>query len=100
VGQVFNIGTTNEISILDLARRVIQTVRIANGGSAGSKGKADPVVFVPYQEAYQTDFEDMLRRVPETSKIRRFIGWEPRLSLEQTLADIVTELTEAGLPKD
>ena len=100
VGQVFNIGATNEISILELARQVIQTVEQANGPSPVSQSEAESVIFVPYHEAYETDFEDMLRRVPDTTKIRQFIGWEPRLSLDQTLRDIVTELMEADSPKD
>jgi UDP-glucose 4-epimerase len=91
VGQVFNVGTTDEISILDLARQVIKTVQALKVDSAVSRREAESVVFVPYQEAYQTDFEDMLRRVPDTTKVRRFIGWEPRLSLDRTLRDIVAE---------
>ncbi|MDA0734894.1 MAG: GDP-mannose 4,6-dehydratase [Chloroflexi bacterium] len=100
VGQVFNIGATDEISILDLARQVIQTVEQVNGPSPVPQNEAESVRFVPYHEAYETDFEDMLRRVPDITKIRQFIGWEPRLSLDQTLRDIVTELMEAAAPKD
>lgn len=100
VGQVFNIGATNEISILDLARQMIQTVAQVQGNSAVSQSDAETVTFVPYQEAYQTDFEDMLRRVPNTDKIRRFIDWQPKLSLDQTLRDIVAEVMEADSPKD
>jgi UDP-glucose 4-epimerase len=46
-------------------------------------------VFVPYEEAYEEGFEDMDRRVPDTSKLRTLIGWEPKLGLEETLSDVV-----------
>ena len=47
---------------------------------------------VPYEEAYQSDFEDMRRRVPDTRKIKEYIGWEPKLDLDQTLRDIAAEI--------
>jgi nucleoside-diphosphate-sugar epimerase len=47
------------------------------------------IVFVPYEEAYEEGFEDMDRRVPDTSKLRTLIGWEPKLGLEETLSDVV-----------
>jgi len=100
VGQVFNIGTTEEISILGLAQQVIRTIQTVNGVTAESRSDAESLVFVPYHEAYQSDFEDMLRRVPDTTKIRRYTGWEPRLSLDQTLRDIVAEITQDALPRD
>lgn len=100
VGQVFNIGATNEISILDLARQVIQTVEDVNGSFAVPLSEAESLKYVPYHEAYGSDFEDMLRRVPDIAKIRQLIGWEPRLTLDQTLRDIVAELTEDNSSKD
>lgn len=94
VGQVFNIGTTYEISILDLAHRVI---KITDGVKAGATGDLidEPIIFIPYEEAYDTDFEDMRRRAPDTTKIQQFIGWQPRLTLDETLRDIAVSFVDA-----
>jgi UDP-glucose 4-epimerase len=77
-GEVFNIGSDEEISILDLAHRVREM--------AGSDSE---IVLVPYDEAYEDGFEDMLRRVPDTEKLRRLLRWQPTKSLEEILADVV-----------
>jgi UDP-glucose 4-epimerase len=91
---VFNIGTTNEISILDLARRVIQiTGELKSATTSGHV--EEPIVFVPYEEAYDTDFEDMRRRVPDTAKIQQFIGWQPKRTLDETLRDIADSFQDA-----
>jgi UDP-glucose 4-epimerase len=75
VGQVFNIGnSTEEISILELARRVKERTR--------SKSE---IVLVPYAKAYEEGFEDMPRRVPDTSKLKALIGYEPRVQLDEIL---------------
>ncbi len=75
VGQVFNIGnSTEEISILDLAKRVKERTR--------SKSE---IVLVPYARAYEEGFEDMPRRVPDTSKLKALIGYEPRVQLDEIL---------------
>ncbi len=79
VGEVFNVGNTHEVSILELAQRILTL--------AGRS--PEEVVFIPYDEAYEPGFEDMQRRVPDTSKIRALTGWEPRLSLEETLAQVL-----------
>jgi UDP-glucose 4-epimerase len=76
-GNVFNIGSTSEISIHDLAKQIREI----------TKSKSE-IVFVPYEKAYEEGFEDMPRRVPDTSKIKSLIGWEPVLGLPQTLADV------------
>lgn len=78
VGQVFNIGTTAEITILDLARKV-----------KALTGSLSEIVFVPYDQAYGQGFEDMRRRVPDISKIRQWVGFEPRISLDETLQRII-----------
>ncbi|RME46984.1 MAG: hypothetical protein D6791_06970 [Chloroflexi bacterium] len=49
----------------------------------------DRITFVPYDQAYEEGFEDMRRRVPDTSKIRAVIGWEPQISLDETLRRII-----------
>ena len=74
VGKVFNIGSTEEISILELARRV--------------KSQLDsdsPIQFIPYDQAYAPGFEDMQRRVPDISRIQAMIDWQPRLNLNVIL---------------
>ncbi len=78
VGEVFNIGNAEEITINDLAKRILERT-----------GSNSPVVYVPYEKAYEPGFEDMRRRVPDTSKITRFTGWEPTTNLDQTIDQIV-----------
>jgi UDP-glucose 4-epimerase len=77
-GQVVNIGNTQEITILELAREVLRMT-----------GSKSDVVFVPYEKAYEPGFEDMPRRVPDLTKIRNLIGWRPTIGLEQILIDVI-----------
>jgi UDP-glucose 4-epimerase len=77
-GQVFNIGTTEEISMRALAELIKTRTRSASG-----------LKFVPYREAYNGGFEDMRQRVPDTEKIRRVTGWEPEIPLAQTLDETI-----------
>ncbi len=86
VGEVFNVGATQEITILELARRIL------------SLTNSDPecVRFVPYADAYEPGFEDMQRRVPDTTKIQRALGWQPRIPLDETLKQVITYAR--GLP--
>ena len=79
-GEVFNIGADDEISILDLARQVQRMT--------GSKSE---ITIVPYEEAYEPGFEDMQRRIPDTSKIRSLLGWHPTKSLAEILSDVIDE---------
>lgn len=74
VGQVFNLGATQEISIEGLARRIIQLT--------GSRSK---LVYIPYDKAYESGFEDMRRRVPDISKAGRLVGYKPRVTLDETI---------------
>jgi UDP-glucose 4-epimerase len=78
VGDVFNVGSQNEISIKSLAELVIALT----GSSSG-------VRFVPYNEAYEPGFEDMERRLPDIAKIARLTGWAPRCSLERIVRDVI-----------
>jgi len=85
IGQVFNIGSVDEISIYDLACKIISL--------AGSlkEHETDPekqITFVPYDQAYAEGFEDMLRRVPNISKIQDIAGWLPEHSLDKILRDV------------
>ena len=77
VGQVFNVGNNQQISIMDLAKRVIELTN--------SKSE---IIRVPYAEAYPEGFEDMQRRVPDISKIKQILGWSPEINLDQIIKDI------------
>jgi UDP-glucose 4-epimerase len=82
IGEVFNVGSQQEISILDLAKQV----------KAKSKS-ASEIVFVPYEKAYEEGFEDMQRRIPDTSKIERLVGYRPTVSLEKILERVIEHLS-------
>lgn len=79
-GEVFNIGSSDEIEIRQLAQRVLDAT-----------GSASEVTLVPYDVAYEEGFEDMQRRIPDTTKIHERIGWQPTRSLDQILADVIEE---------
>ena len=78
IGQVINIGNTGEISMLKLAERVREL--------SGSKS---PIKLVPYDEAYESGFEDMPRRVPDLSKLTALIGYRPRFTLDDILSQVI-----------
>jgi UDP-glucose 4-epimerase len=78
VGEVFNVGTEEEITILDLAERIRELT-----------GSDSEIVLVPYADVYGENFEDMPRRVPSLDKIRAAIGFEPRMALEETLQSAI-----------
>jgi UDP-glucose 4-epimerase len=86
IGGVFNVGSANEITINALAELVIQM--------SGSKSR---IVRIPYDEAYEEGFEDMQRRVPDTTRIYDLIGWEAKCSLEQIVEDVLAH-ERASLP--
>jgi UDP-glucose 4-epimerase len=78
VGEVFNIGSTEEVSIMQLAERVKKLT--------GSKSE---IVTVPYDEAYEEGFEDMPRRVPDTSKVSALTGFKPTVTLDEILQSVI-----------
>jgi UDP-glucose 4-epimerase len=80
VGEVFNIGSDREVTIRELA----ELVRTQTGSSSD-------IVLVPYEEAYAVGFEDLQRRVPDVSKLERFIGYKPATPLEQIVADVIAD---------
>lgn len=86
VGQIFNVGSTSEISILDLARQVLSLVHEGHDATREEDGR---IVLVPYEQAYAEGFEDMRRRIPDTSKINKVIGWKPEIELETTLRQLL-----------
>ncbi|HWN10363.1 MAG TPA: GDP-mannose 4,6-dehydratase [Pyrinomonadaceae bacterium] len=79
VGQVFNIGSNEEISIFELAKKVKELT--------ASKSE---IVFMPYDEAYEEGFEDMPRRVPDISKINQLVGFQPEMKLEGILQSVIS----------
>jgi UDP-glucose 4-epimerase len=78
VGQVFNIGSNEEVTILELAERVKELT-----------GSESEIVFVPYDEAYEEGFEDMPRRVPDISKVNSLVGFRPEMSLDGILQSVI-----------
>jgi len=78
VGQVFNIGSNHEISILKLAERVKELTK-----------STSEIVFVPYDEAYEEGFEDMPRRIPDISKISGLVGFKPEMGLDGILESVI-----------
>ena len=78
IGQVFNIGNGEEISIADLAARIKQMT-----------GSRSPIVRIPYDQAYESGFEDMPRRVPDISRIRALVGYEPTVELDEILTRVI-----------
>ena len=78
VGQLFNIGSHEEISILELAKRIRAR---ANSSSE--------IQFIPYEDAYEPGFEDFMRRVPSIEKIKATIGWTPTTTLDETIDQII-----------
>jgi UDP-glucose 4-epimerase len=87
-GEIFNVGTDEEISVLELAHRI---QRMCNSAS--------PIQFVPYEKVYGRSFEDMSRRVPDLGKIHRFTGYRPEVSLDQLLELTIRDMCEhMGVP--
>lgn len=84
VGRVVNIGSTEEITILELARRVREI-----------SGSSSEIVKIPYEEAYPADFEDMQRRVPDVSRLVSLTGIRPTAPIEEVIRQVI----EAGIPE-
>ena len=83
-GEVVNVGSQEECSILELAERVIEVTQ-----------SPSEIAMIPYTEAYEEGFEDMHRRVPEISKIREMIGWQPSYALDEIIADVASAKSAA-----
>jgi len=78
IGEVFNIGSTEEVSITQLAEKIREVT-----------GSSSEIVYVPYSEAYEAGFEDMPRRVPDTTKIANLLGFRPETSLDTIVREVV-----------
>ena len=77
-GEVYNIGSSREVTINQLAEAVIERTDTTS-----------TIKYVPYSDAYAPGFEDMRRRVPDTTKLRNVVGWAPEHTLEQILDDVI-----------
>jgi UDP-glucose 4-epimerase len=78
IGQVFNLGGTEEIPMLALAERIRKLA-----------GSESPIKRLTYDEAYEQGFEDMMRRVPDTSKAKQLIGFAPTRKLDDIIRDVI-----------
>ncbi len=78
IGEVFNIGNSNEITIQALAEKVKQMT-----------GSQSPIVNIPYEDAFDSGFEDMPRRVPDLTKINALVGYEPKVQLEEMITRVI-----------
>ena len=95
VGQVFNVGSTEEVTILELAEKVLHIVDTLHVERSTLNEEGGRIVFVPYEEAYEVGFEDMRRRVPDINKIKDMTGWEAQVSLEETLRRVIAYCAQA-----
>jgi UDP-glucose 4-epimerase len=80
VGRVFNVGAETEIAIVELARRIIERT-----------GSASAVRLVPYDEAYEEGFEELGRRRPDTTAVRKLTGWAPARTVDDAIDDVIAE---------
>ncbi len=85
VGEIYNVGSQEEITILALAERI-----------RARTGAAAPLALVPYEQAYEKGFEDMQRRVPSLDKIKAAIDWSPTFTLDQTLEQVIQFFRAGG----
>ena len=85
IGKVINIGNDFEISIIDLARKIIEETK-----------STSKIVHVPYSEAYGEGFEDMERRVPNIQLIQNLVGWKPTRDLSTIISDIALEMSKTN----
>ena len=77
-GKIYNVGSTQVVTILELAERVLRAT-----------GSSSELVFVPYEQVYGHGVEEMFQRVPSTDRIRSELGWEPTVDLDGILADVI-----------
>jgi UDP-glucose 4-epimerase len=83
IGEVYNVGGVGEVSILELANKVIERTN--------SESK---ITFTPYDQAYPVGYEDMQRRVPDITKVKNAIGWVPEKNLDNIIDDVAAEMSK------
>jgi UDP-glucose 4-epimerase len=81
LGQAFNIGGNGEVTISRLAEIVLEET-----------GSQSQIEYVPYEKAYPKGFEDTMRRIPDTTKIRELTGWEPKKDLRKIIQDVAAQI--------
>ncbi|MDQ0757133.1 dTDP-glucose 4,6-dehydratase [Arthrobacter sp. B3I4] len=86
-GNAYNLGGSHEVSILALAERIVELL-----------GSDSDIRFVPYQEAYADGYEDMRRRVPDNSKARELVGFDPQTTLDQIIRSVAADYRPNGKP--
>jgi UDP-glucose 4-epimerase len=79
-GQVFNVGSTESVTIRELAERVIKATN-----------SSSELVFVPYERVYTHGIQEMFQRMPATDKIEAAIGWRPSMSLDEIIAELISQ---------
>ncbi|HEY7707460.1 MAG TPA: NAD-dependent epimerase/dehydratase family protein [Gaiellaceae bacterium] len=84
-GEIFNVGSTESVTILELAERVIALT-----------GSSSQIVFVPYEEVYGHGVEEMFQRMPAIDKINEAVGWSPTVDLDGILAEVIADRQRAG----
>ena len=84
-GEIFNVGSTERVTIDELSRRVLAVTR-----------SSSEIVHVPYDEVYGQGIEDMLHRQPSIERIAAAVGWQPTLSLDEILRDVVDHTRSAS----
>ena len=80
IGRVFNLGGTEEISMADLAAKIV-----------GLAGSTSTIEYVPYDVAYEEGFEDMERRVPDTTRAHELVGFAPTASLDDIISAVIED---------
>lgn len=85
-GTVFNVGSTEEVTILEVAQTIIELTKSRSS-----------ISLIPYDQAYESGFEDMRRRVPDISRIKGLVGWEPKYQLVEILSEIIEERSTDGI---
>jgi UDP-glucose 4-epimerase len=89
IGSVFNIGSTHEVSIAELAETILE--RVAEYRGIPVAEHPSRVTLVPYEDAYGPGFEDMSRRLPSIARIANLIGWQPHIPLDETLRKVIAD---------
>ena len=83
IGEVYNVGGIGEVTIKQLADKVIERTK-----------SNSMISYTPYENAYPAGYEDMQRRVPDTSKIKSALGWVPEKSLDNIIDDVAAEMAK------